>query len=103
MLFMPLMPPCGSSTLFCWLRKVSYLTYLALLALFGLPNMEYLLVFGKHSSTFWMDWGVVFNKLILFSFLKWAVVGILVGGFAGWVTSSVYSVWFRKTRTLNPA
>ena len=74
-----------------------YLTYFVLLAFFGLPNMEYLLVFGKHSSTFWQDWAGIFNKLILFSFLKWAVVGILVGGFAGFATSSIYSFWVKKT------
>ena len=77
-----------------------YLTYLVLLAFFGLPNMEYLLIFGKHSSTFWQDWAGIFNRLILFSFLKWAVVGIFVGGFAGFVTSSIYSFWVKKTRVL---
>jgi hypothetical protein len=79
-----------------------YLTYFVLLAFFGLPNMEYLLVFGKHSSTFWQDWAVIFNKLILFSFLKWAVVGLLAGGFAGFVTSSIYSFWVKKTHVILP-
>jgi len=78
-----------------------YLTYFILLAFFGLPNMEYLLVFGKHSSTFWQDWAGIFNKLILFSFLKWSVVGILAGGFAGFATSSFYSLWVKKTRMLS--
>jgi DNA-binding CsgD family transcriptional regulator len=75
-----------------------YLTYFVLLAFFGLPNMEYLLIFGKHSATFWQDWAAIFNKLILFSFLKWAVVGILAGGVAGFATSSIYSFWVKKTR-----
>jgi hypothetical protein len=77
-----------------------YLTYLVLLAFFGLPNMEHLLIFGKHSSTFWQDWAGIFNKLILFSFLKWTVVGIFVGGFAGFVTSSIYSYWMKKTSAI---
>jgi hypothetical protein len=80
-----------------------YLTYLVLLAFFGLPNMEYLLIFGKHSPTFWQDWARIFNRLILFSFLKWAVVGIFVGGFAGFATSSIYSFWVKKIRGSLPA
>ena len=93
------------AVLVVWVSAVFgyYLTYLVLLAFFGLPNMEYLLVFGKHSSTFWQDWAGIFNRLILFSFLKWAVVGIFVGGFAGFVTSSIYSVWVKKTRAILPA
>lgn len=74
-----------------------YLTYLVLLGFFGLPNMEHLLVFGNHSSTFWSDWAGIFNRLILYSFLRWSVVGILVGGFAGFVTGSIYSFWVKKT------
>jgi DNA-binding CsgD family transcriptional regulator len=82
-----------------WLSAVLgyYLTYLILLAFFGLPNMEYLLIFGAHSPTFWQDWSTVFNKLILFNFLKWAIVSIIVGGIGGMITSSVYSFWIRKT------
>jgi len=93
------------AVLVVWVSAVFgyYLTYLVLLPFFGLPNMEYLLVFGKHSSTFWQDWAGIFNRLILFSFLKWAVVGIFVGGFAGFVTSSIYSVWVKKTRAILPA
>jgi DNA-binding CsgD family transcriptional regulator len=75
-----------------------YLTYLVLLAFVGLPNLESLLVFGEHSATFLTDWGAAFNKLILFHFLKWTVVGTLAGGFAGLVTSSIYSVWTKRMK-----
>lgn len=80
-----------------------YLTYSVLLAFIGLPNMEDYLVFGQHGPTFWQDWAALFSRLILFKFLQWAVVGILIGGLAGLITSSLYSFWIRKTHTVLPA
>jgi DNA-binding CsgD family transcriptional regulator len=80
-----------------------YLIYTVLLAFVGLPNMEYYLVFGKHDPAFWQDWTALLPKLILFKLLKWTVVGIVIGGFAGFVTSSLYSFWVRKTSARLPA
>lgn len=77
-----------------------YLTYTVLLAFVGLPNMHSYLVFGQHGPTFWQDWAVLFPKLILFKFLQWTVVGVIVGGFAGFITSSLYSFWVRKTNAI---
>jgi hypothetical protein len=74
-----------------------YLTYTVLLAFVGLPNMEYYLVFRQYDPTFWQDWAALFPRVILFKFLQWTVVGVIVGGFAGFVTSSLYSFWVRKT------
>jgi hypothetical protein len=74
-----------------------YLMYVVLLALIGLPNMEYYLVFGEHQPTFWQDWAALFIGLILFKFLQWTFVGVLIGGLAGTVTSSLYAFWVRKT------
>jgi DNA-binding CsgD family transcriptional regulator len=79
-----------------------YLTYVVLLAFIGLPNMEYYLVFGQHGPTFWQDWVALFPKLILFKFLQRALIGVVIGGFIGLVTSYVYSLWI-KTRTILPA
>ena len=79
-----------------------YLTYIILLAFIGLPNMEYYLIFGQRGLTFWQDWAELFPKLILFNFLKWTVVGIIVSTFAGFVTSSFYSFWVRKTNAILP-
>jgi hypothetical protein len=97
------MPQSVLAVIVVWVSAVLgyYLTYLVLLAFFGLPNMEYLIIYGNHSSSFWNDWTGIFNRLILFGFLKWAIVGIIVGGFAGFVTSSIYSIWVRKTGRLN--
>lgn len=77
-----------------------YLTYIVLLAFVGLPNMQYYLVFGQHGPTFWQDWAALFPQLILFKFLQWTVVGVIIGGFAGFITSSLYSFWVRKTNAL---
>jgi DNA-binding CsgD family transcriptional regulator len=79
-----------------------YLIYVVLLAFIGLPNMEYYLVFGQRGPTFWQDWGELFPKLILYDFLKWALVGVIVGGLAGLVTSSLYSFWIKKTNAILP-
>jgi DNA-binding CsgD family transcriptional regulator len=76
-----------------------YLTYTVLLAFVGLPNMEYYLVFGQHSPGFWQAWMALFPRLILFKFLQWTMAGIIVGGFAGLITSSLYAFWVRKTNT----
>jgi hypothetical protein len=76
-----------------------YLTYTVLLAFVGLPNMEHYIVFGQHGPTFWQDWAALFPRLILFKFLQWTVVGVIVGGFAGLITSSLYAFWVRKTNT----
>lgn len=73
-----------------------YVIYVALLALFGLPNMEYLLVFGERSPTIWQDWGAIFPTLILSNFLKWTAVGVIGGGFAGFVISLLYPRLIKK-------
>jgi DNA-binding CsgD family transcriptional regulator len=98
----------GSSVIAVMLMWVSavagyYLTYTLLLAFVGLPNMEYYLVFGPHGATFWKDWAALFPRLILFKSLQWAIVGAIVGGCAGLITSSLYSVWIRKTSVTLPA
>jgi DNA-binding CsgD family transcriptional regulator len=73
-----------------------YANYLVMLAIFGLPNMEYLVIFGQHSATFWQDWAAIFPRLIFYNCLKWAAVGILASGIAGLVTGSVYSALSKK-------
>lgn len=73
-----------------------YVNYLAMLALFGMPNMEYLVIFGQRTASFWQDWSVIFPRLIFYNFLKWTAVGIFVSGIAGLITSSVYSSLSKK-------
>lgn len=88
-----------------WVSAVAgyYLIYTLLLAFVGLPNMEYYLVLGRHDPAFWQDWAALFPRLILSKFLEWTVVGVIIGGFAGFVTSSLYSFWVRKTSARLPA
>ena len=73
-----------------------YLIYMVLLAFVGLPNMEYYLLFGQRGPTFWQDWAELFPRLIMFKFLQWAIVSIIVGGLAGLLTSSMYSIWIKS-------
>jgi len=98
----------GSSVIAVMLMWVSavagyYLTYTMLLAFVGLPNMEHYLIFGSHGATFWRDWAALFPRLILFKSLQWMIVGAIIGGCAGLITSSLYSVWVRKTSAILPA
>jgi DNA-binding CsgD family transcriptional regulator len=79
-----------------------YVSFIVVLALIGAPQMEFLLVLGKHSPTFWQDWVDIFRTLILSDLLKWAFRWMIVGGFSGFVTSSIYSFWLKKPRDLLP-
>jgi len=73
-----------------------YLNYVVMLAFVGLPNMEYLMLLGQRTATIWQDWANIFPKLILSKFLRWAVVGVIAGGVAGLITSSLYSALSKK-------
>jgi len=77
-----------------------YVSYVLVLALFGTPQMEFLLVLGKHSPTFWQDWVDIFRTLILSDLIKWSFRWMIVGGVSGFLTSSLYSFWLKKTRAL---
>lgn len=69
-----------------------YLTYTVLLAFAS-----------QHGTKFVQDWATLFPGLILFKLLKWSVVGVIVGGVAGFITSWLYSFWVRKTNTILPS
>jgi DNA-binding CsgD family transcriptional regulator len=80
-----------------------YANYLVMLAIFGLPNMGYLLIFGQRTATFWQDWGAAFPRLIFYNFVKWAVVWILISGITGLITSSVCVALSKKNyRVIHP-
>jgi hypothetical protein len=79
-----------------------YVNYLAMLAFFGLPNLEFLLIFGQRTAAFWPTWNKIITNLILYNYLKWSLVGILVGGIAGLITSSVYSSLSKKNYKISP-
>ena len=80
-----------------------YVNYVAMLAFIGLPHMEYLVLFGQRTATIWQDWANIFPKLILSKFLRWAVVGVIAGGVAGLITSSLYSALSKKNYKSLPA
>jgi len=78
-----------------------YTYYTALLAFWGLPHMDYLLVLGKRSPTFWQDWARVFQKVILSQFLEWIIIAVIGGGIVGLIASRVWLCWLgRRTRHL---
>jgi DNA-binding CsgD family transcriptional regulator len=68
-----------------WLGAVLgyYLNYLAMLAFVGLPHMEYLLLFGQRTASFWEAWPKVVMKLIVLNYLKWTLVGSVISAIAG--------------------
>lgn len=80
-----------------------YTYYTALLAFWGLPNMDYLLVIGEHPPTFWQDWAIVFQKVILSQFLEWIIIAVIGGGIVGLIASRFYFYWLgRRTKVLSP-
>lgn len=76
-----------------------YLSYMIMLALVGLPQMEYLLVFNEHSPDFWQHWRAIFRTVILSGLLKWVVISIFAGGATGLLSAILYSYWVKKTGT----
>lgn len=73
-----------------------YVNYLVMLAFIGLPNMEFLVVFGERSAAFSQTWQNILPDLILRNLLKWIGVGILAGGVCGLISTSVVSALSRK-------
>jgi hypothetical protein len=80
-----------------------YAYYTALLAFWGLPNMDYLLFFRVHSPTFWADWAKVFKELILNQFIEWTIVAIIGGSIIGLLTSRLYLYVLKKQGKEIPA
>jgi len=68
-----------------------YINYMVMLAIVGLPNMEYLVIIGQRTASLWQDWGQIFPKLILFKFVKWVILGSITGGITGFLTTRIYS------------
>jgi len=84
-----------------WVSSVIgyYISYVVMLALVGLPQMEYFLIFNEHTPGFWRDWGSIFYTLILSDLVKWIVISVFVGAVTGSLTTAVYSYWVKKTST----
>lgn len=80
-----------------------YTYYTALLAFWGLPHMDYLLVFGERSPTFWQDWAKVFWKVILSQFLEWIIIAIVGGSIVGFIASRSYIYWIGRRTKISSA
>jgi len=80
-----------------------YLNYLTMLALVGLPNLEFLLVLQPHSPTLWQDWAGMFPQLILFKFIKWAIAGAIIGAAMGLITNVFNTARIARRHKMLPA
>lgn len=75
----------------CWSSSIIsyYIYYTILLAFWGLPNMEHLLILGEKQPGFWQEWTIAFQKIILNQVFEWLPIAIvggsLVGLMVGWI------------------
>lgn len=78
-----------------WLTAIItyYLYYLFQIAFIGLPQLEYLLVFGQRSDLFWADWPGILQMLIIAQVKEWGSVAVVGGAIVGWATGSIYMHW----------
>lgn len=88
------------SVVIVWVSAVCgyFISYVVMLALFGLPQMEYLLIFNEHTPDFWRNWRAIFYTLILSDLVKWVVISLFVGGISGLLSGTLYAYWFKKTQ-----
>ncbi len=81
----------------CWVCSIIsyYIYYLLLLAFWGLPNMEHLLVVGPKQAGFWQEWSVAFQKIILNQVIEWLPIALVGGSLVGiavwWIMSHYQS------------
>ncbi len=75
----------------CWLASILsyYLYYTLLLAFWGLPNMDHLLILGVKGPGFWQEWGVAFQKIILNQVIEWLPIAIVGGLIAGTLIGTI--------------
>lgn len=88
------------SVVIVWVSAVCgyFISYVVMLALFGLPQMEYLLIFNEHTPDFWRNWRAIFYTLILSDLVTWVVISLFVGGISGLLSGTLYAYWFKKTQ-----
>lgn len=86
----------------CWSCSIlSYYTYYTLLlAFWGLPNMDHLLVLGEKPAGFWQQWSVAFQRIILGQFLEWLPIALLGGAIIGYL---VYTLTSRTSKVQQSA
>jgi hypothetical protein len=69
----------------CWTSSIIsyYIYYTLLLAFWGLPHMEHMLILGEKQSGFWQQWALVFQKIILNQVFEWLPIAIVGGSLIG--------------------
>ncbi len=75
-----------------------YVYYTLLLAFWGLPNMEHLLILGEKPPGFWQEWQITFQRIILNQVVECLPIALVGGSVAG------VMVWFLvvRLRTARP-
>jgi hypothetical protein len=60
-----------------------YAWYTILLMFAGLPGMEFMLIANRQLPTYWSDWWVSFQQVILNQFIEWIGIAMVGGSIAG--------------------
>ena len=70
-----------------------YLFYTILLAFKGLPHMDHLLISNRAVPTFWKQWSIAFQRIILAQILEWILIAIMGRCILGFLPGFVYRKW----------
>jgi hypothetical protein len=77
----------------CWSCSILsyYIYYTLLLAFWGLPNMDHLLVLGEKGAGFSQEWNMAFQRIILDQVIEWLPVALVGGALMGLITWKINS------------
>jgi hypothetical protein len=76
-----------------------YAFYTALLMFAGLPGMEFILYAHRDLPTYWNDWWVSFQQVILNQFVEWIGVALVGGAIVGALSAAISRwLWQRKKK-----
>jgi hypothetical protein len=76
----------------------SYYTYYTFLLMFsGLPGMDFMLYANRLQPTYWSDWWVSFQQVILNQFMEWIWVAVVGGAILGGLSAAGVR-WFWQRR-----
>jgi hypothetical protein len=65
----------------------------------GLPGMEFMLFVHRHLPSYWNDWWVSFQQVILNQFMDWIGVAIVGGAIVGALSAAgVRLFWQRRKK-----
>ncbi len=67
-----------------------YISYWIMLALVGVPNMEFLVIIGEPSTTIQTIWAEWFPRLIGLKWLKWSSIGLFLSAGLAFATSKIF-------------